>query len=82
MIHLLDELDIQMLPEPLSPTATRIRVTAGVLCRNCGRRIEPVVMNGVMSPTAWRHLHKRLGGACFCDDSGDRAEPLVRDHVG
>ena len=62
----------------ISPTETEIVVRTGLLCRNCGLRIEPVVMNGQMTKS-WTHLEKpfRNGGGVFCGDGDDRAEPLV-----
>jgi hypothetical protein len=62
----------------ISRTETRIVVLTGVLCRNCGMRIEPVVMNGRMAKS-WTHLGKpfRNGGGVFCGDGGEKAEPLV-----
>jgi len=61
----------------ISPTETQIVVRTGVLCRNCGTRIEPVVMNGQMAKS-WTHLGKpfRNSGGVFCGGDGDgRAEP-------
>jgi hypothetical protein len=63
----------------ISRTETQIVVSTGILCCNCGTRIEPVVMNGQMAKS-WTHLGKpfRNGGGVFCDGDGDeRAEPLV-----
>jgi hypothetical protein len=67
----------------ISPTETQIVVRTGVLCRNCGMRIEPVVMNGQMAKS-WTHLGKpfRYGAGVFCEDGATsetslRAEPLV-----
>ena len=80
MIHLLDEMKIEILPAPPSPTAECVSTSTGIACKNCGFRIAPVVMNGKMSPTAWTHLHKRFGygAGCWCDDGG-KAEPLVEE---
>jgi hypothetical protein len=69
----------------ISPTETQIVVRTGVLCRNCGIRIEPVVFNGALAK-AWTHLGKpfRYGAGVFCEDGATsetslRAEPLVKD---
>jgi hypothetical protein len=62
----------------ISRTETQIVVSTGILCCNCGTRIEPVVMNGQMAKS-WTHLAKpfRNGGGVFCGDGGEKAEPLV-----
>ena len=62
----------------ISLTETQIVVSTGILCCNCGTRIEPVVMNGQMAKS-WTHLGKpfRNGSGVFCGDGDERAEPLV-----
>jgi hypothetical protein len=82
MIQLLrfDEITIEFL-ETISPTE-RSAVSTGVLCKNCGRRIMPFVVNGIMSPTLWLHLHRnfKYGFGVVCDNGrGSKAEPLVTE---
>jgi hypothetical protein len=75
-----DEIKIEIL-KTISPTAERMAVSIGIACKNCGLRIEPVVMNGVMS-RSWTHLHRRLGygAGCWCSDDGDsKAEPYISE---
>ena len=67
----------------ISLTETQIVVSTGILCCNCGMRIEPVVFNGALAKS-WTHLGKpfRYGAGVFCEDGATsetslRAEPLV-----
>jgi hypothetical protein len=71
----------------ISRTETRIVVSTGVLCRNCGMRIEPVVFNGALAKS-WTHLGKpfRYGAGVFCEDGATsetslKAEPLVEERL-
>lgn len=65
--------------EAPSPTAERISVTTGLVCRNCGERVWPVVMNDEIS-RPYTHLHRpfRFGAGVFCDNGKTKARPFIK----